>query len=1388
MANEWEDAPAVWEDTPSEQDILEKQVGSLGNIAKGVGTAAVDLVGGIPGFIAGTGAGVATAIGHQDPTGGLELAKEVMGKSLPSHALGINVEGNKGYEYAMKPIEWFNELLGFSAKGYGEIAKALDASEETVKSVSSAAELSLLAGMVGAGGKASRMKQKGEPVPKKGPDLKGIEEDLSSSSSSAVDRPQPKIDINLSRLEERAPLRPGDEPIFVDPQGQAFRGHPDEANARLALERQTEALDTALEHPKTLPPKGEPLELLQKRQLEASNEGPQMPLGEAAVQHQLRGELAEKARSDHPFVRKAEERVQKQEELVTKLSEQVEKGKATASALAREVKNLENFEAALERTKLNISEGMSANKKPVPFDFKRQGGAINPEVFKEGFEKVVEGVRGVTYHVRSRPDARGILPMVVVEARKGKEKIGEYSFYTKENDLVAAGAETKAEYRRQGIASGAYEAIASLGNDIVPSGLQTKEGKAMWKGFQEWGLASAHGRGYIPKKQRGAVLIDPDQAPQGKFLSDQPHLKLPTIVPMKRSAEQVIEMARGAADVDQNFLQKGINYFTKGGIYQALKTDNPVIKFAVEQIHAQERKARGEIESEVHGKLVSASQALTKTEKGQIWAVINLADSLERSVTPEQLAARGFNEKQIHFFNTHREVMDLSFERLNQARLAAGKKPVKKREAYAAMSMTGDYRKLVYKLDEAGEKKIVGVIGSDLRAKLNFRAKKLEEAGYTVGEERYFGGVPRQKGSAQSAFMDALEFLAENDPNVATLLKTFDDINRQEAYSFLNMKKHTMQKKGVFGMEGRKEWLSPEQNAKEGIQSQINYAEQAIKWGHVSEAAREVRKVLSSENVKHMPEAKRWSEEYVQNAMGFNPSQMGRLLEQGVAAGMGFTGMGYSNVRNTMAMSRKVANTVLLGLNPGFWLTNVVQPLHAMPGMKAYLISKGLDATFDFGTGHYYLFNGTKTAFRENGHGQLTAFERGLVEYAKNNHVYGSDLIEHSNRASKDATYLVDKAGNLVAGRIESVSRRVVFFSMAHMLRENGLSVKNGLYEAAHNLTDMAMNNYSPTERPKMYNSMGPLGDLATNLSSYKHNEFSRLALFARQIKEEKTMRPLGAQLATGVAMAGLTGTIMFAEADGLYKEITKALGKPDSLTALVLRMSEDSSKAMGLDNKYALSHGGFSFLGLDMSKRLGLQEGIPNTIGEAVFPGGSKLVEMAGAGYEAVRHPSEMNTKRAIREASPGIATGIMDRAWFSKDTPKGELAANRETLEGQVYRNTADKFWKTLGMTGVNESVQKSKLFETKHIKQAYADKRQPALKQARDELFTKGNVSQETVDNYLKHDGDVNTLLADLARMRREQNIPAKDLELLRASMSRSITSLRHARRLREAYENK
>jgi hypothetical protein len=628
-----------------------------------------------------------------------------------------------------------------------------------------------------------------------------------------------------------------------------------------------------------------------------------------------------------------------------------------------------------------------------------------------------------------------------------------------------------------------------------------------------------------------------------------------------------------------------------------------------------------------------------------------------------------------------------------------------------------------------------------------------------------------------------------------------------EAYGMLNMKKHTMPKKGIFGMEGRKPWETDEVNAKEGMQAQLAFAEQAFKWQRMTEAVAKVKPLLTDEKID-MPNAKKWLGDYMQKALGYNPSEAGRTIENGVAKLFGEMGQGYSRYRRGAAMAKKIVNTILLSDNPMFLLTNMVQPEKAMPGMVQYLHAKGMpEMSNQLGWGD--LARATATLMKSQmDYNKLNNIEKGALDYALTHHVYGSDMIEHSNRAQKDAGYYVDKVTNFGAQSVESFTRAQAYLAFVHMLDRHGLSVKDGLYTAAQNLTDHIMNNYSPLERPKIYDVLGPVGHTAANLSSYRWNEVSRMAMYARELANLKkgdlnAVRPMLGEMASTIAFAGIKGVVGYEAADELYKLITKLMGHPDSLNALVIRSSEKLGKlvAPNVENaKYVLSHGGFSLMGLNMSDRLGLNNFFGNSDSDLVFPGVSKLGEIGKnavnmvydtKGQDGLHAPSSMDAKRLVRSMSPGVLTGAEDMTWFS--TNGGTIAHNKNTLEPQVKRNGADMLWKAIGGTGIHESVEKEKLFEQKQITKAWEARRAGVVSNMRDALFENGNrlspdQAQSFARDYVKYQGDPRSFITELQRMVKAQALTAREALMVRDAMSKTITKQYEAQRLNEAFGNR
>lgn len=718
--------------------------------------------------------------------------------------------------------------------------------------------------------------------------------------------------------------------------------------------------------------------------------------------------------------------------------------------------------------------------------------------------------------------------------------------------------------------------------------------------------------------------------------------------------------------------------------------------------------------------------------------------------------------------------MKLALDKINEASAIAGEAPVTPRVAYLASRASGDFRRLIYK-EVNGEKTPVAILGADTRAKLDADVARLqkEHPEWQVGEERFYGGSSRA--ARGDGYRQAIELLAQNNPDVKLLADHINDLLTKDAYDYMNAKSHTMEKKGIAGMSGRKLFTDAETNAKEAMQAQINYAEKVIQWAEMSKAVDGLKPLLAEDNGLNMPNAKQWSKDYIQQALGNNPSAAGRAIDAAFGALAQRAGIGPSVGGNVISASRKITNGLLLGFgNIGFLGANLIQPFKTAPEMFAFLKGRGLEKSFDAGTGYRYVGKALINAWKDLAGKEVPAHIRGALDYAKDNHVYSSDLFDASNSATKDFWHYWNKGTQFGASTVEMRTRQAAFLSYVDILHENGLTAKDGLYEAAQNLTDLQMNNYATSEAPKMYNDLGAAGGPAYNLMSYKHNEYSRMAMLANEIGRNKTATPLAVNLMSSIAFAGIVGTIGYTEADALVKLISKEVFKePTSLTKILLENPNISD---------GIKYGGFANVGLDASSRLGTGALVPQHMIDAVMPGAGKLVTAAEAAGKAVVSPSEYNIKNAVREIAPNSVGGLLDRAWFSgQDSFGNELAINRNKGTPTATRNETDKVLKTMGMTGINEAKQKSLNFENDSITRAYTDIRRSLVDKATKEYFMNGKIPADFARKYIAAQGNPDSIEREITNLIVEQKMDARTAALVKNAMSNNVTSTHKLLRL-------
>lgn len=1011
---------------------------------------------------------------------------------------------------------------------------------------------------------------------------------------------------------------------------------------------------------------------------------------------------------------------------------------------------------------------------------KRQGGAINPEVFKEGFEKVVKGVTsGIDYLIKSKPDETFGLNRVVVDAidRTGK-KVGEFTFGEKGENLHAFGSETVPEARRQGIAKGAYKVIADLGNDIVPSSLQSANGKAMWEGFKKDGTTS---NGFIPKSQRGAIKIDWSKKREMEQLGKVKALRdvLPELTQAADTPEGIVAVAKNSPDIpDRGLARKTVSQFTKGMLYENFKTNNPVLKYTYQVISDAVDASSVRINKLIADTLTPVLRKLSDKEMGELGDVMVQAMKLKKELSPEFLREHGFNEKQIHAYETQKAIHAENFETLNKSRELAGKKPVAAYEGYIAGLASGNFRKIIYKADEAGKLEVVGIVGSDFRRTMESRVKTLlaKNPEYSASAEKFNGA--RNISTSKTALTEALTILSDNNPNFTEFAKALDDAMTSEGYNALGAKKHTLGKKGVFGMEGDKPWQSSYENAKDMFNAQIRYTETMAKWAEFSKAIDKLAVVFKDPEVQlQHPNALKIADDYVKQAMGQNPTNLGRGIDNLLGVTGNALGVGPNVMRQTVSLARNTVNTLFFSLNHAWMAVNVLQPFLVMPEIKAFLRGRGIELNLDITGVSDNLIKGGYSSIKHVAGWQETPFEKSIWKYAKEHGIDQTQLIESHNSVRDGPAQMISRGLKIGANAVEAGPRAMIFATLAQMLHDSGYSKDPALLDVARQLTDMSMADYRPQEQIKAIQQLGMAGGMAANLTSFKQNTLSRYALFGREMGKGNS-GAFTTALVAAVAYAGVMGLPGFTEMDWVVKELSAKMNKPTTLSKLVLDAANDTPGKIG----DVLAMGTGAYYGVDLHNRIGMPSAMPSLTG-----GFGKLADIGAEAVDFAKKPNEWNAKQLARQVALPPLQPWMDLEWFSHTNPEtGEnLSLNRSGM-GTVVRNKEDLMFKRLGFLGSNESKGKALDYAATQQDKVFADKQKRILSQVQEiAASNKGNLTEAQINalimDYNKVQGDPNKFIKSVENAGVNLNTTARVRRIL-ANQGSDVSSANKLKRTR------
>lgn len=822
-------------------------------------------------------------------------------------------------------------------------------------------------------------------------------------------------------------------------------------------------------------------------------------------------------------------------------------------------------------------------------------------------------------------------------------------------------------------------------------------------------------RAGVPGKLADLMATQRPIPPQPSIKADIQRLKVPGLEgPISdftfydKPMSEIVEMAKTSIDIPNTAVEKMAQQLQGGALFESLKTRNPVVKGTYERITRATQEATRLIKKNLTDPetgLKGYMRALDPQEKGVIHAAMML-DEGQRVRSSAELSAANFSEKQISYYNKYRELSDQFFKDINERRVAMGMTPMDARVAHMAGRFMGDFSRFVFDADG----KIVGRIADNTKWGLNKASAFIAEQhpDWSLGAHEYNTlGQGKNPGDRFTGLMEALNFITKTDADAKALFDSYQAYMQKDAVNFLNATRHAKDKVkdagGIIGSQGHKPWLDNVKNAKEGMKAQLAYFEQGYQWMAMEKAVTDLKPLLGDEAVVlQNPNATKYSKQYLDHALGRNQGPLADAANWTASKIGEFTGVGHSNMFKVSNQAKHLIMQKFMGLlNIPFTITQMMQPLQVHPAMITLLKNRGLefsalDAQVKAATTYLNSLSEGRT-------GRLSDFEKSAMKYADEMGIVDVKMADHTKNINENKfTEAYNAVADVNITVPERLTRGTSFLFYSHLLKDAGVPVKD-VFGAAENMTNMTMVNYHPIERPMGYAKLGWLGDVASTLTRYKHNQGSQLAFYAREgIRADhgiKSSVPLAAFLGTSIAFGGAMGFFAFQEADSIYQLFTEHITKkPDTLTNVVL--------SSGMPE--VLSHGIFSTLGMDMTSRFSNANMIPNSIPEALMPYGSAVLDMMQNSTRLAMDPtSKTKQKQTFKSFAPQSIAGFLENTMFTEKEGDKNLYYNGtdgpNIGKGRVYRSDEEMAQRTLGFRSVRESKELAKNYSDNQIEKA-------------------------------------------------------------------------------------
>ena len=653
-----------------------------------------------------------------------------------------------------------------------------------------------------------------------------------------------------------------------------------------------------------------------------------------------------------------------------------------------------------------------------------------------------------------------------------------------------------------------------------------------------------------------------------------------------------------------------------------------------------------------------------------------LADSLDLSPR-----VRAFMEQRAATFDQIKSLMD-------QYNGKHGFKTVDSLDGYAPGLFSSQYAAPVYETKRGANGReyttIVGVANGRSLGEFNQAKKYYQDKGYTVADVKR-RGLPTQKGFAREfdGTLELLSQMAELDPRFKELQEGLKVMQREGSKKLYGLNVHEMKKKGVSGSIGEKPWRSAEQNAKERLEAEINFMDQAFKYWSYQDFITDAKSLVDRPELANMPGTREYVNNYVKHVTGVNLNPLGAAANSIVdtafkVAGQGVSKLPIGEFRNMPENPNKVASVVrdtfsAITMNvfaPVFAMVNLMQPFQSgLPEAMRIRAATGLDASDITNS----MMRGTMA---RSVLASMPLMEKMGVDTSKFNipqhlrdaHAY---LKEHAIESYNEAQTSHEGAQNPRLTKAkelafwptiipEALTRPVVFMWFADMFHRAGYE---DFLQRADNASEHAMVGYHQDQRPMLYQGLGSYGTMSGQLKTYGHNQIENI--IARTKEAKKYPAAFTAMMGIAVGLGGITGLPGF---DALDEWIVIPL------------TGKSARRHMQEISPYLLDGILSAYTGLDWQSRFSMAGTIPTSLKDFATPAGSKMFDIIKSGWEAGTVGDTASFNELAKAVVPSGLYGayensqlttpdgyVLDKEGQTKyDQPRTERERNRRAVFG--------------------------------------------------------------------------------------------------------------------------